>query len=88
MGVDLLRLTQGIKNIDQLTGLISTLEADGKGLPPLIKHYTRMGGRFIGFGVDRHFGNALDGLLLLDLRDTPLPLLKRYMGDAGARLIR
>jgi len=88
MGVDLLPLAQGIKNIDQLTGLISTLEADGKGLPPLIKHYTRLGGRFIGFGVDRHFGNALDGLLLLDLRDTPLPLLKRYMGDAGARLIR
>jgi putative hemolysin len=85
MGVDIERMTKGIRSIDHLSAVVSVLEKDGKGIPPLIKHYVRLGGRFLAFGVDEHFGNAVDGLLLLDLRETPFVLLKRFMGEAAAR---
>jgi hypothetical protein len=34
--------------------------------------------------VDAKFSNALDGLMLVDLRTTPLAKLSRYMPPAGA----
>ncbi|MBM3919249.1 MAG: GNAT family N-acetyltransferase [Sphingomonadales bacterium] len=85
LGVDLECIARGIRSMDQLSALVSVLEKDGKGVPPLIKHYTRLGGRFLSFGVDEHFGNAVDGLLLLDLRNTPFALLKRFMGETVAK---
>ncbi len=85
MGVDLEGLAKGIRSIDHLSFVVSVLEKDGKGIPPLMKHYVRLGGRFLAFGVDKHFGNAVDGLLLLDLRETPFALLKRFMGESTAR---
>ena len=85
MGVDLEGMAACVRSIDHLSALVSVLEKDGKGIPPLIKHYTRLGGRFLAFGVDEQFGNAVDGLLLLDLRDTPFALLKRFMGESMAR---
>ncbi|MFM7585480.1 MAG: hemolysin, partial [Bacteroidota bacterium] len=84
MGVDLEGMVKGIRSIDHLSAVVSVLEKDDKGIPPLIKHYTRFGGRFLAFGVDEHFGNAVDGLLLLDLRETPFALLKRFMGESTA----
>jgi len=78
-------MAKGIRSIDHLSAVVSVLEKDGKGIPPLIKHYTRLGGRFLAFGVDEHFGHAVDGLLVLDLRETPFALLKRFMGESTAR---
>jgi len=86
-GIDLEGIAGGVRTIEHLSSLVSSLEKDGKGVPPLIKHYSRLGGQFLGFGVDVHFGNAVDALLVLDLRDTPMPLLKRFMGEAAARRI-
>lgn len=85
LGIDLEAMARGIRSVDHLSALVSVIEKDGKGLPPLIKHYTRLGGRFLAFGVDDQFGNAVDGLLTLDLRDTPFALLKRFMGETAAR---
>ena len=70
--------------IDELSDLIAGIENDGKGVPILIKQYLKNGGRVLGFNVDRSFSNVLDALILVDLRDSPLPLLERYMGKQGA----
>ncbi|MGA3096069.1 MAG: GNAT family N-acyltransferase [Bryobacteraceae bacterium] len=70
--------------IEDLSDLVAGLERDGKGVPILIKQYLKTGGRLLGFNVDRRFLNALDALILVDLRDLPLALLERYLGKAGA----
>jgi putative hemolysin len=84
-GIDVEGIAASVRTFEQLSSMVSALEKDGKGIPPLIKHYSHLGGRFLGFGVDVHFGNAVDALLLLDLRNSPLPLLNRFMGAAEAR---
>ncbi|MGH8550780.1 MAG: hypothetical protein ACRERU_19710 [Methylococcales bacterium] len=65
--------------------MIAEIEADSKGVPILIKHYLKLGGRFLGFNVDDRFTNVLDGLILVDLCRTDIRLLRKYMGPENAR---
>ena len=60
---------------------VKHLEADGKDIPPLIKHYMKMGGTFSSFSIDEEFGGTLDGLILVDLPNSPIKSLKNYLGD-------
>jgi hypothetical protein len=61
------------------------IEPDGKGIPILLKQYLKLGGKLLAFNVDPIFSNALDGLILVDLRHTAPAILNRYMGPASAR---
>jgi hypothetical protein len=62
------------------------VESDGKGLPVLLRQYAKIGGKMVGFNVDRKFSNVLDGLVVVDLRKTEPAVLERYMGrEAAAR---
>jgi putative hemolysin len=70
--------------MDGLSAVIADLEGDGKGVPILIKQYLKSGGKLLGCNVDRSFSNALDALILVDLRDLSPALLERYMGKSGA----
>ena len=70
--------------VDELSEMISDLESDGKGVPILIKQYLKTGGRLLAFNVDRRFSNALDALIMVDMRNAPPALLDRYMGKSGA----
>jgi putative hemolysin len=74
--------------IEELSGMIADVEPDGKGVPVLLKHYLRLGGRVVAFTIDREFGNTLDALVVVDLRETEPSLLERYMSPAGARAFR
>jgi len=73
-----------LKDIEELSDPIADLEADGKGVPILIKQYLRVGGRILGFNIDPAFNNALDALILVDLRLTPAAILARYMSKTRA----
>jgi hypothetical protein len=64
---------------------VARLEADRKGAPVLLKQYLRLGGQLLGFNVDDQFGDALDGLILVDLRCTDPKTLSRYLGEEGTR---
>lgn len=66
-------------DIDDLSGLVAGLEPDGKGAPVLLRQYLRLGGRVLGFNIDAGFANALDCLILVDLRKTDPRLLRKYM---------
>jgi putative hemolysin len=80
-----LRLTSGLPaDIEELSILISDMEADRKGVPILLRQYVKLGGRLMGFSIDRSFGNGLDGLLLVDLLKCDRKILDRYMGDDGS----
>jgi len=74
-----------IQDLEQLTDPIADVEPDGKGVPILLKHYAKLGGRMLGFNVDKDFSDVLDGLVLVDLRQTDRTVLQRYMGEDGMR---
>ncbi len=74
-----------LREIDLISELVSQIEPDRKGVPILLKQYLKMGGHLLGFNVDPKFNHALDGLIMVDLRQTPERLLQRYMGEQGAR---
>jgi putative hemolysin len=74
-----------LRNIEELSSVTSDIEPDGKGVPILLKQYLKLGGKLLAFNVDPIFSNALDGLILVDLRQTAPAILNRYMGPAGAR---
>jgi putative hemolysin len=75
-------LCRSIRDLEQLADPIADIENDGKGIPILLKHYSKLGGRMLSFNVDRNFSNVLDGLVLVDLRRSDPGLLARYMGKA------
>ncbi|MEO5819854.1 MAG: GNAT family N-acyltransferase [Vicinamibacteraceae bacterium] len=71
-------------DFDEADALVADIEADGRGLPVLLRQYLKLNARLLGWNVDRRFGRALDGLMLVDLVDVPRPLLSRYLGKDGA----
>lgn len=72
-----------LKDIDNLSVLVSDMEADGKGIPVLLRHYLNLGGQILAFNRDSEFSDVIDGLLLVDLLKTDKKQLQRYMGKEG-----
>lgn len=77
-------LPDQLSDFEALDEAVSVLEG-GKGVPVLFKHYAKLGGRFAGFNVDPGFGDALDGLVVVDLAHTDTRLLGMYMGREEAK---
>jgi putative hemolysin len=71
-------------DVEELSALIADVETDRKGVPVLLKQYLKLGGELVAFHVDRRFADALDGLIVVDLRKTDVRVLERYMGKHGA----
>jgi len=74
--------------LDELSRMIAEIEPDHKGVPVLLRQYLRLGGRLLGFSVDPAFGNVLDGLIMVDIRQIEPALLTRYMGRSGTMAFR
>jgi putative hemolysin len=81
-------MCHALRDLDELSQPITDVETDGKGLPILLRQYAKIGGKLIGFNVDRKFSNVLDGLVVVDLRKTEPALLERYMGRESAACFR
>lgn len=81
-------MCQALRDIDELSEPITDVESDGKGLPILLRQYAKVGGKLLGFNVDRKFSNVLDGLVVVDLRQTDAAVLERYMGKESAAKFR
>jgi putative hemolysin len=64
--------------------LRNRLDALGARIPTLYKQYTELcepgGTRFLSFGIDPAFGNAIDGLILVDLAKVKSKKRERYLG--------
>ena len=82
------QLSRLLSSVEELSASIQDLERDGKGLPVLVRQYMKLGGQFLGFNVDSHFSNAIDALVLADLRTASPPMLDRCMGALGAASFR
>ncbi|WP_147820218.1 lysophospholipid acyltransferase family protein [Salidesulfovibrio onnuriiensis] len=68
---------------DDIATLVGDVEK-GKSIPVLLKQYLKLGGKILGFNVDPDFGNCMDGLILVDLRNTDPKILARFMGRPEA----
>ncbi len=66
-----------------LSRVLADIEYDGKGLPILLTQYLKMGGKVLGFNVDREFSNVIDALIYVDLREAGRSALSRYMSGEG-----
>jgi putative hemolysin len=73
---------RGVATAEDLSAAVKRLEGDGKDIPVLLRQYLRLNARLLGFSVDPTFGDALDGLLVVDLTEVDPALLGRYMGRA------
>jgi len=74
-----------VRDVDDISTLVAEIEEDNKGMPVLLRHYLRLGARLLSFNVDPLFGDCLDGLIVVDLRQTDARILKRFMGEEGHR---
>ena len=82
---DYRRLTgTAVRDIDQVNELVREIEADQKALPVLLRQYLKLNATLLAFNVDPEFGNALDGLMLVDLTRVDHDILVRYMGRENA----
>ena len=81
-------MCRALRDLDELSEPITDVEPDGKGLPILLRQYAKVGGKLLGFNVDRKFSNVLDGLVVVDLRQTDPAVLDRYMGRDSAQAFR
>jgi len=77
-------MCHALRDVEDLSQPITDVESDGKGLPILLRQYAKIGGKLLGFNVDRKFSNVLDGLMVVDLRKTEPAMLERYMGREAA----
>ncbi len=73
-----------LRDLEEVSRFIAEIEADNKGMPILLRQYLKLGGRLLGFNVDPKFSDVLDVLVMVDLRETPIRTLARYMGRDGA----
>ena len=80
LGLDKAAISKNLRNIEDVSALVSEIEDDGKSLPMLIKHYLKMNATLLNFNVDPDFSDVLDGLLMSDMTTTDPKLLKLYMG--------
>ncbi len=81
-------MCHALRDVEELSQPITDVETDGKGLPILLRQYAKIGGKLLGFNVDRKFSNVLDGLVVVDLRKTAPAVLERYMGREAAMQFR
>lgn len=80
-------LTSGLQgDLEKLNSLIEDIEPRHFRIPVLLRQYIRQNARFIAFNLDPHFSDALDGFILLDLKDLPaetLDALQREKAPEG-----
>lgn len=74
-----------VRDIDDVSAVISEIELDQKGVPTLLKHYLRMSGQILSFNIDPDFGQCLDGLIVVDFLNSDPRLLRAYMGADGLK---
>ncbi len=79
------RLALVAANIEDISLSVADIEDDGKGIPVLVRQYLKAGGKLLAFNVDPQFSDALDALLVADLRSAPPAILERCLGRAEAK---
>ena len=75
-------------DLEDLSAAVADIHPGGAGIPVLLRQYLKLGGKLLGFNVDKDFANVLDGLIVVDLTRTEPKLLDRYFGSSEAAAFR
>jgi len=81
--VDKKSLRDALRDIEDVSLLVSAIEKGGKGIPILLKQYLKLNALLVSFNVDKRFSNVVDGLILVDLMATDRRIMRRFMGKEG-----
>ncbi len=55
------------QNMNALQELVYEIEEGKRGIPPLLRHYLKLGGHILAFNIDKDFNNVLDALFMVGL---------------------
>jgi len=72
-----------VTTLEDVESLIGEIEQEQRNIPVLLRQYLKMGGRLLGFNIDKEFGEVLDGLILVDMYQADRRALARYLGKEG-----
>src|SRR5690606_11445066 len=81
---DAVRLAAMVRDVAELSAIVSDIEPDGKGIPVLLRQYLRLGARTLALNVDERFGNCLDCLCVVDLASADRRAIGKYFGKEEA----
>lgn len=81
--IDRASFCRSVHSIEEVSTLVSEIEESAMGVPVLWRQYLKLNAKVLSFNVDPAFNNSLDGLVLVDLRQTEPNVLRKYMGTAG-----
>ncbi|MBF0510358.1 MAG: glycerol acyltransferase, partial [Deltaproteobacteria bacterium] len=73
-----------IQDVRDLSEIVSDIEDDGKGIPILLRHYLKLGGKTLAYSFDPGFSRVLDALIMVDLTQTDPKILETYLEKSGA----
>jgi hypothetical protein len=69
-----------LDDMDRTAQFVAEIEPDHKDIPVLLRQYLKLGGKLLSFNVDPEFSSVVDGLIMVDLRQSSPKTLRRYMG--------
>ena len=78
------RKEQGKLDIKTLSACIRGLDAEGKDLPVLVRHYHKIGAKFHCVAVDPNFNNTPGLLLMVDMDNASKKAISTFLGKDGA----
>lgn len=70
-------------DVKRLDRILADIERSDVVVPVLLKKYLHQNARILGFNRDPKFNDALDGLMLLDVRDLPAETLENLQREFG-----
>jgi putative hemolysin len=85
---DLLERVHLIRDLGDLSAIVSDIETDGKGVPPLLRQYLKFGARVLAFNIDPDFGHCLDCLCLFDAATFDDRNARRFVDNGAAERFR
>jgi putative hemolysin len=71
-----------LANIKMLGKLIGRCDP-GKAVPVLLRHYLSVNGKLVCFNIHPNFNDSLEGLIIVDARETEAKTLSRFLGADG-----
>ena len=73
-----------LANVKMLSKLIGRCDP-GKAMPVLLRHYLSLNGKLVCFNIHPSFNNSLEGLIIVDTRNTEQKTLSKFLGAEGLK---
>jgi putative hemolysin len=71
-----------LANVKMLSKLIGRCDP-GRAVPVLLRHYLSVNGKLVCFNLHPNFSDSLEGLIIVDARQTDAKTLSRFLGTEG-----